>query len=97
MKKYTLFHILLIVFLLAGIYAFSSYSLKSNKTEKKAIEEKKPVSDKNTATENKSVVFMTKSITPAGIMEVYNALGRKVSGKVAVKISTGKTGGHNKS
>ena len=37
-------------------------------------------------------VFFTKSITPAGIMAVYNALGREASGKVAVKLSTGEAG-----
>ena len=35
-------------------------------------------------------VFFTKDITPAGIMKVYEALGRKADGEnVAVKISTG--------
>jgi uncharacterized Fe-S center protein len=38
---------------------------------------------------------MTQSITSAGLMAAYNALERKVSGKVAVKISTGEPGGHN--
>ena len=95
MKKYYLVQILLTIFLLAGIFGFSSYSLnKSNKASEKAsanIAE----SDKNTATEKKSVVYMTKDITPAGLMEVYKALGRKINGKVAVKISTGEPGGHN--
>jgi uncharacterized Fe-S center protein len=43
----------------------------------------------------KSKVFMTKEITPNGLMAVYEALGRKATGKVAVKISTGEPGGHN--
>jgi uncharacterized Fe-S center protein len=43
----------------------------------------------------KPSVFMTKEITPGGLMAVYKALGRKASGKVAVKISTGEPGGHN--
>lgn len=37
-------------------------------------------------------VFFTKDISPAGIMAVYNALGREASGKVAVKLSTGEAG-----
>ncbi|MCL2197013.1 MAG: DUF362 domain-containing protein [Treponema sp.] len=37
-------------------------------------------------------VFMTTSITPAGLMAVYRALGREANGKVAVKISTGEPG-----
>jgi uncharacterized Fe-S center protein len=38
---------------------------------------------------------MTTDISPAGLAAVYNALGRRASGKVAVKISTGEPGGHN--
>ncbi|GHU56669.1 hypothetical protein FACS189411_07910 [Bacteroidia bacterium] len=40
-------------------------------------------------------VYMTRDITPAGMMAAYNALGSKVEGKVAVKLSTGEPGGHN--
>lgn len=39
-----------------------------------------------------SQVFFTKDISPAGIMAVYNALGREAAGKVAVKLSTGEAG-----
>jgi uncharacterized Fe-S center protein len=37
-------------------------------------------------------VFVTYDISPAGLMAVYNALGRTPSGSVAVKISTGEPG-----
>ena len=37
-------------------------------------------------------VYFTKDISPAGIMAIYNALGREASGKVAVKLSTGEAG-----
>jgi uncharacterized Fe-S center protein len=40
-------------------------------------------------------VYMTTDISPAGLAEIYEALGRKVSGKVAVKISAGEPGGHH--
>jgi uncharacterized Fe-S center protein len=40
-------------------------------------------------------VYMTTDISPAGLAAVYNALGRRASGKVAVKISTGEPGGRN--
>lgn len=40
-------------------------------------------------------VYFTTDISPAGLMAMYEALGRKVSGKVAVKISTGEPGGHH--
>jgi len=38
---------------------------------------------------------MTTDISPEGLMSVYKALGRKLPGKVAVKISTGEPGGKN--
>jgi len=38
---------------------------------------------------NRSKVYFTSDISPAGLMAVYNALGQKPGGKVAVKISTG--------
>lgn len=37
-------------------------------------------------------VYFTKDISPAGIMAIYNALGRAASGNVAVKLSTGEAG-----
>lgn len=43
----------------------------------------------------KPIVYMTKNITPDGMMAVYNALNHKLPGKVAVKISTGEPGGNN--
>ena len=43
----------------------------------------------------KPVVYMTDSITPEGLMAVYDAMGRDMKGKVAVKLSMGEPGGHN--
>ena len=40
-------------------------------------------------------VYMTTEITPEGLVKVYEALGTKADGKVAVKISTGEPGGKN--
>ena len=40
-------------------------------------------------------VYMTSDISAEGLVEVYEALGVKPEGKVAVKISTGEPGGHN--
>ena len=42
-----------------------------------------------------SVVYVTKQITPAGIQAVYKAVGRTLTGKVAVKLSTGEPGGNH--
>jgi uncharacterized Fe-S center protein len=46
-------------------------------------------------TGNSAPVYFTDDISPAGLSAVYEALGRKVSGKVAVKLSTGEPGGHH--
>lgn len=43
----------------------------------------------------RSTVYFTSGISADGLVKVYQALGRKASGRVAVKISTGESGGHN--
>ena len=44
---------------------------------------------------SKSKVYFIKEITPESLVRIYDALGRELRGKVAVKISTGEMGGHN--
>lgn len=43
----------------------------------------------------KSKVYFTRDISPAGLLKAYNALGVTLPGAVAVKLSTGEPGGHN--
>ena len=43
----------------------------------------------------KSKVYFTKEITPESLIKIYEAVGKELIGKVAVKISTGEPGGHN--
>lgn len=43
----------------------------------------------------KSKVYFTKEITPQSLIKIYEVLGKKLEGNVAVKISTGEPGGHN--
>ena len=43
----------------------------------------------------KSRVYFTKEITAESLQKIYEALGVQLRGRVAVKISTGETGGHN--
>ncbi|MDD6800804.1 MAG: DUF362 domain-containing protein [Firmicutes bacterium] len=43
----------------------------------------------------KSKVYFTKKITPENLVRIYQVLERKLTGRVAVKISTGEPGGHN--
>lgn len=38
------------------------------------------------------VVYMTRDISPDGLMRVYKSISRKPTGKVAVKLSTGEAG-----
>ena len=40
-------------------------------------------------------VYFTSDISPAGLMAVYNALGQRPGGRVAVKISTGESPNSN--
>ena len=42
----------------------------------------------------KSKVYFTKEITADSLIKIYEALGRDLKGKVAVKLSTGEAGGH---
>ncbi len=43
----------------------------------------------------KSTVYFTKEFTSEALVRIYEALGTELTGKVAVKISTGEPGGHN--
>lgn len=42
-----------------------------------------------------STVYFTHEITPESLVRIYQAMGRKATGRVAVKISTGESGGNN--
>ncbi len=41
------------------------------------------------------VVYFTSEISPEALVRIYHALGKEATGRVAVKISTGESGGHN--
>ena len=43
----------------------------------------------------KSKVYFTKEITPESIVRIYEALGKKLEGKVAVKLHSGERGNQN--
>ena len=40
-------------------------------------------------------VYVTDRITPESLVHIYEAMGISLTGRVAVKISTGEPGGHN--
>lgn len=54
-------------------------------------------SNRNEASEaaNQPTVFVTREISPDALIRIYEALGRKAEGRVAVKISTGEKGNPN--
>lgn len=43
----------------------------------------------------KSKVYFTEEISNDSLIKIYDALGKKLSGKICVKLSTGESGGHN--
>ena len=43
----------------------------------------------------KPVVYFTPEISPEALTDIYEALGRKATGKVAIKLSTGEPGNNN--
>ena len=49
---------------------------------------------KNSNNKTQASVYMTKDISAEGLRAIYEALDRKATGKVAVKISSGEPGGH---
>ncbi|HNT26499.1 MAG TPA: DUF362 domain-containing protein [Anaerolineales bacterium] len=44
---------------------------------------------------NLAAVYMTTAISAAGLLKIYQTLGRAAQGRVAVKISSGEPGGHH--
>lgn len=64
----------------------------SSKAEDGESEDSKVIDD---ASKLASSVYMTKVISSESLVKIYESLGRKATGKVAVKISTGEPGGHN--
>ena len=88
MKNLKLFLTAMAVTMSFSLYACSNGgSREGNKPESSVPE--------NPETGVKSTVYFTSDISPEGLMAVYEALGRKATGKVAVKLSTGEPGGHN--
>jgi uncharacterized Fe-S center protein len=83
-----------IVLMCAAISALSGCnSQKPNTEAQETGERQSPAQAPQTG--NPALVYFTTDISPAGLSAVYEALGRKVSGKVAVKLSTGEPGGHH--
>jgi uncharacterized Fe-S center protein len=55
----------------------------------KALAQTRPTTETRVESGNRSKVFFTADISPAGMMAVYNALEQKPGGRVAIKLSIG--------
>lgn len=75
-------------------------TVKEEETSETEISETKTVISSEAAIEKQAeektipAVYMTKDISPEGLMAVYESLNRSADGNVAVKISTGEPGSH---
>ena len=47
------------------------------------------INDNENQNENEAIVYLTKDISPEGLVAIYNALGVEAQGNVAIKMSTG--------
>lgn len=101
MKKYSLWKKIVVVIsavsLVAGGILTACSSKSKTTTAATSVETKKTEANNNNnnkVSNGSSKVYMTKDISPAGLQAVYKALGRKATGKVAVKLSTGEPGGN---
>lgn len=62
------------------------------KVDDSSVKESQEIAARENAEIEIPKVYMTTDISPEGLMAAYEALGRNVTGKVAVKISTGEPG-----
>jgi uncharacterized Fe-S center protein len=77
-------------FAVMGLAALSFQSCLLQKAEAQTRSQELPVQ-----TGGAPKVYMTTSINPTALEALYEAMGRKLPGNVAVKISTGEPGGHH--
>lgn len=101
MKKYSLWKKIVIGISTVSLIAGSALTACSNKSENSAVVKSEETTKTNEvsssnlkSSDGSSVVYMTKDISPKGLEGVYEAIGRKATGKVAVKLSTGEPGGN---
>lgn len=100
MKRYSLWKKVVVTISLTAIIGGAVLTECSNKSQNAvatATKESEEATEENNSGENitkngNSKVYMTKDISSAGLQAVYDALNRKATGKVAVKLSTGEAG-----
>lgn len=82
-------------FLNLGIVATMLFCMGANSSYAHENPEKESAAALGETQAEVPVVYMFKEINPKNLVKIYKALGRKATGKVAVKLSTGEPGGHN--
>jgi len=65
--------------------------------DKETAESTEPTTEpeSETSLEDAPIVYMTKDISPKGLIRIYETLGRQASGKAGIKVHMGEPGGHN--
>lgn len=77
---------LLLFALSAGVMLAASGCGSKSATASETVE------DSTSVESDSAIVYFIKDITPENVQKIYEALGRKAEGKVAVKLSTGEPG-----
>jgi len=90
MKRFLLLTLPIVLVIAFIISAFTKQYEQKNSVATSATF---PKTSKNTSADS-ATVYMTTDISPDGLMAIYEALGRKAEGKVAVKLHSGEPGGH---
>jgi uncharacterized Fe-S center protein len=89
MKNKKLFSVITAVFLTAVMVSLTGCAVKA---QAQTVPQNSQANlDEPAAPVDRSKVYFTTDINPAGLMAVYKALGQQPSGRVAVKISTGES------
>lgn len=98
MKKITMMIALMLTLTLSiGAQTTRKAAVKSNAAAMKSTAvqlQSTAVQSQSTVCAAKPTVFFMDSISPENLVRIYKALGRKATGRVAVKISTGEQGGN---
>ncbi|HOD41859.1 MAG TPA: ferredoxin, partial [Candidatus Wallbacteria bacterium] len=83
-----MFIISVMIFAAVNVSAGASKAMAADSSEIAAVSKQAPQKEL-------PVVYMTAEITPESLVSIFNKMGRKLPGRVGVKISTGEPGGHN--
>ena len=92
MKKVIIIIAIILILAIVGILIFG-YTRNQN-SEELSNSQHESTQVQNTGNDNVSTVYFTSDISSEGLMNIYQALGFEATGNVAVKVSTGESGGN---